>query len=202
MWGELWEGVRTQNKFQAVYYLVFTLRRVIYCFISFILTDYTIFQAQSLIACNAIALIYAGQFQPRISRFANRIELFNEFIVGMVTIHMLYFTNYTPKPEFQYTAGYSMIFFISLIILVNLVIIFLKTGHAMKLLYMRYKEHLLVTLGLKHIKLTFPKSIRSKNKIKKEHMALKAHKRRPTNILEKYADFQLEKSLSKISEEG
>lgn len=106
----------------------------------------------------------------------------------IVTLHMVCFTNFVPDPEIQYSIGFSMIFFISAIILVNLGIIFAITGRAIKLIYMRYDKVVRIALGLDHIHLTFPSLDRIKSKILRERTALRNEKVDKRTVLERYKE--------------
>ena len=75
--------------------------------------------------------LYQGQFQPKIGRFANRLEAFNELCIQAIFVHMLLFTSWIPDPELQYSIGFSMIAIIAFKMFVNLVIVFYHAGKAM-----------------------------------------------------------------------
>lgn len=62
VWGELYEGLKESDKARLAFHLMYTLRRIIYCFIAFSFSDYTIFQVQLLLFQNIANIIYIGYF--------------------------------------------------------------------------------------------------------------------------------------------
>lgn len=115
-------------------------------------------------------------------------DIFNDTIVQIVTVHMLCFTNFVSDPEVQYGIGFSMIFFISIIVLVNLGIIFSMIGSAIMLIFTRHKRIFKVAVGLEHINLTFPSFKKAKEKIIKERKAVRTERVGKMNVLERYVE--------------
>lgn len=68
-WGELYDGLKLRSKVEASFHLVYIVRRILYCFIAFLLYDFTVFQAQTLVFLNICNTIYAGNYLPRASKF-------------------------------------------------------------------------------------------------------------------------------------
>ena len=54
-------------------------------------------------------MIYIYGYQARFKRLLNRIDLFNEFFILVISLHMIVFTDFVLDPEIQFTVGFSMI---------------------------------------------------------------------------------------------
>lgn len=137
-WGMIYDGCKTKSKATMSFFLVFLIRRLLYLYVAFAFTEHTIFIALSLLYINLFVTIYQGQFFPKITKFLNYIEVFNEFSVEVTFVHMLLFTEWIPDPNVQYLIGYSMITVISLNIFVNLVIVFYICGKSVSLINVKY----------------------------------------------------------------
>jgi hypothetical protein len=77
-WGVMYEGFRTETKWQIGYNTVFMLRRLFFLYICFFLKNSISLQIIAINLMNLAVLIYTGQHQPLESRFDNRLDMFNE----------------------------------------------------------------------------------------------------------------------------
>ena len=68
----------------------------------------------------------------------NRLEVFNEVMIIITSIHMLLFTDFIPCLEDQHKIGWSFISFLWLTIGVNAVIILFFSFKAMYLIGVKY----------------------------------------------------------------
>ena len=57
---------------------------------------------------NLLMFIYIGA-SPLKSRIHNKIEMMNEMVVCVVSLHMNFFTDWVPDPELQEMFGWSYI---------------------------------------------------------------------------------------------
>ena len=69
---------------------------------------------------NLIFGIYMGGNKPWIPRLYNRIELFNELIVGFSTFTLVYFTDFIKDVEQRSSLGWLLISSVTLLCAVNL----------------------------------------------------------------------------------
>jgi hypothetical protein len=53
--------------------------------------------------------IYIGLARPRELRIINNIEFVNEALIYVSTIHMMFFTDFIPDKDLEYTLGFSMV---------------------------------------------------------------------------------------------
>lgn len=85
------------------------------------------FQIQLVTLLNLIFLMYIGIIKPLERRFQNRLELFNEWLNMMATYNFFVFTDFVDSKETQYNVGWTNIAFVTVLILVNMAIIFANT---------------------------------------------------------------------------
>jgi hypothetical protein len=72
----------------------------------------------------------------------NYIEIFNEFIFQIATIHIVIFSHYVPNQETQYSFGFSMVGTMSLLILVNIFLVMWFAGVTIHLYMVKYYRRL------------------------------------------------------------
>jgi len=154
-WHMLYLNCKDKSKFTIAYYFVFMIRRQLYLLVAFLFTENTIFIAQSLLFINLFVGIYQGQIQPRLTRFSNRVEMFNEVCIELTFLHMLMFTSWVTDPDLQYSIGFSMVAIISVNIVVNLVIVFYYCFKALTLIFKKYKAKLYAIKYVKQLRVFF-----------------------------------------------
>ena len=76
-------------------------------------------QVMSLTFLNTVMILYQGSVRPLLSKLDNTIELTNEFLISICSIHMMFFTDAIAEATLQYDYGKSMCAFILLLSLVN-----------------------------------------------------------------------------------
>ena len=140
IWGVFWRGMKMNNKGQLSFFLMFFLRRLIFTFSVFMINDYAIVQLQLVIYINMIMMIYQGNYQPIASREENQVQLFNEVMIQLVTVHLLFFTDWVSNVNDQFMLGWSMVGWVFYLILVNFMLIFYYASLSLYLLYKKYKS--------------------------------------------------------------
>jgi hypothetical protein len=115
-------------------------------FVAFFLRELPSMQIILFTYINSISFVYIGVNRPLILRYKNRLELFNEFIVVLISQVLFTFTDFVESEEWKYTMGFYMIGLICLSILVNF-LVFLKAAlNNLKLMFVkvyRLLKHLL-----------------------------------------------------------
>jgi len=91
--------------------------------IAFKMYSFPTIQFQMLYMLNLFATIYIGLVQPKKFWLMNYIELFNEGIFQLGTIHIILFTDYIASQELQYTCGFFMASVIAFLILFNILFV-------------------------------------------------------------------------------
>ena len=105
-WGGLYEGVSLRSRMQLMFFLFYMVRRTFFVTVAVNLGWFVALQIQLTMLANTLTLIYQGSYCPLESRFQNRVELFNEFIVDLCTIYCCAFTSWVPSREAQSLYGY------------------------------------------------------------------------------------------------
>lgn len=99
MFGGLYEGIKTNSKLSLAYFFFFIIRRLIFLVIAFFMYTYPTIQFQMLYMVNLAATIYLGLVQPKNYWLMNYIELFNEGVFQLGTIHIVIFSDYVPSQD-------------------------------------------------------------------------------------------------------
>ncbi len=58
------------------------------------------------------------------NKLDNRLDLFNECCISIITQHMLYFTDFIKDDQVKYLFGWSMVLVLLIMVFVNFVVIF------------------------------------------------------------------------------
>jgi hypothetical protein len=96
VFGEIYAGFKTDERLNLTYYLLFGVRRIIYIYVVFNWDHISWAQAMALMFMNLFMVIYIGQQKPMSRLHKNRIELFNEVCIAIITIHMICYTDWVP----------------------------------------------------------------------------------------------------------
>ena len=84
------EGGAAEKKIAFDYYVYFFARRTIFMVIIFMYNENL--QLHFLLLLNCFSFIYLGHRKPFESRRQNRLEIFNDFMVHLISFHMIFFT--------------------------------------------------------------------------------------------------------------
>ena len=106
-WEGMMEGVKTNSKAEILFYPLYALRRLIFCYAAFYLYDTPILQIIVCLLSNLGMLIYKGNYSPLNTRYRNQIELFNEWCIVLVHLHLIFYTEWMPDSSWSQTLGYS-----------------------------------------------------------------------------------------------
>jgi hypothetical protein len=87
---------------------------------------------------NMFSFMYIGYRGSPFSRSESRLLLFNEFMLHIISFHMIFFAGLAPDAKTQEQLGYSMIFSILFMTLVSFFEIFAMIAHSLKLLFLKY----------------------------------------------------------------
>jgi hypothetical protein len=116
----MFEHMRPGQKVSIMYYVLYSIRRLVFCWLAFYCSELSFFQIMALMYINLGILMFDGYFKPYHSRFKNRLELLNECGVCIVTIQMCLFTDWVPSKDTQADYGWSMILVITLNTMINM----------------------------------------------------------------------------------
>ena len=91
-----------------------------------------------------VSMIVAGQLLPLKYPGMNKLELFNEFLILILNYHLICLTRFVADPERRENIGYSMIFFTTLFLAINVGLairdIFIPYALKMKYCLIRHKR--------------------------------------------------------------
>lgn len=79
-------------------------------------------------------MIYLASVQPQKTKFANKMDLFVEFTVMVITYHLICFSDAGPDLDTQYSLGWSYVGCIFLVLLVNM---FFIVKDSIRMFYLR-----------------------------------------------------------------
>ena len=137
-WKAFYQGIKTRSKWTLAYYSIFYVRRVNFCFLALFLKHLPIIILQINMLLNLFIIIYQGSICPFITRQQNRIELFNEVFITIITFHLCLFTQFVPEYEVQIKMGWSLIFFTVVLSLGNFMIILREGFRSIYLVFVKY----------------------------------------------------------------
>jgi hypothetical protein len=138
--GEYYAGFKTNSRFNLLYYLNFGIRRGIYVYVVFNWEDHSWAQIMVLEFMNVFTIIYFGLCMPMSTLKRNRLELFNEFCIQIITLHMLCFSDFVPGRFERDIMGWSMVCLIGINAFFNMSSIFILQYSGFKLIFIRYKN--------------------------------------------------------------
>jgi hypothetical protein len=117
------DQVKTDTNWEMAYFMIYLLRRMIYVSTAYWIPVQSL-QLIVILYLNIYVTIYLGQIRPKISRFFNRLELFNEFLYQWVCFHQFFYTDFIPDLELKFSIGWSQMGIVTFLIFTNLSIIF------------------------------------------------------------------------------
>ena len=134
-----------------MFYFFFIIRRLIFVTVAFNWDDpHIVLQLFAVLYMNIFFVIYQGSVKPLASRFNNRLELFNEFLVGCCSFYTMCFTDWILSKKVQAHYGYHMIFIIGVLISTNVLVILYFSGRS--ILFLMYKGYLNAKMKLDRLK--------------------------------------------------
>ena len=158
-YGSLFEDVDLRTRWQAAFYFIFVMRRIIFVTICFKMTSLSGIQLLLINLLNLCILVYTGQNYPLKGWLANRLEMFNELSVCFISFHMYFFTDWVlddhaqVNRDLQYNYGIMMNCFVGYYIYVNLCIIIYYNIRGYCLIVLKYTRLLRFKLcdwGVEH----------------------------------------------------
>lgn len=102
-----------KTKIQAMYFVIFIARRLVFLFIVLYMTYSLAMQIMALLLLNFFVTIYLGT-RPFSNRWLFRSALFEEFMIQLLYVHMMCFTKFVPDEATRSLYGWSMITWMSI----------------------------------------------------------------------------------------
>ena len=135
MWGPCYEGISLRDRWTQAYYIFYILRRFIFISIG-LFVEHPVFQFMGLMALNYSMVMYTASNRPLTSRFDNRLEILNEYLLNICCMHLIFFNDGIPI-ETQQGYGWSMVVFVAALCTVNMLVVFYELAAYLKLLLLR-----------------------------------------------------------------
>lgn len=140
-WGALYEGLKMTSRWEYAFFLIFVTRRIIFVGMAvYIPFESNYFQVIGLVFINLFVVIYQGLNKPMVVPLHNRIEYFNESLIGVCSYLMMCFTDWVPDQDMQVFVGWALIDIIFFFTAVGLLFVFYFGMKANVLLYRKYKN--------------------------------------------------------------
>lgn len=110
----------TRNQQTVWYYPVFMLRRVIFVAIPTFVYFIPTIQLQVLVFATSTYIMYYSGVRPHTDWKRFKLELFNEIVIMVMCYHLMLFTYFVVDDSTQFVMGYSYVFFLALVFVVNI----------------------------------------------------------------------------------
>ena len=120
-----------------IYFLIQVFRRIFYVYSIFGVPIESI-QLILLLYLNIATTIYFGKIRPKIGKFFNRLEMFNEAMFQVVCFHQFLFTAFVPDFKLKFNIGWSQMLVIIFLILINLSLIIYFAFMKLRLYLIKY----------------------------------------------------------------
>ena len=89
---------------------------------------------------NMVVILHLAHFKPITDNLKNRLEIFNEYMVSVITIQMVWFTDFIDQKKIQWHYGYIINGLVGYFVYVNLNIFFYYAIKSLVLVQKRYYE--------------------------------------------------------------
>ena len=139
--GELFREMRTRTITHRMFYIIFTIRRIIYMSVALINQDLPMtVQFLILLLMNLSSVIYQGATETQRCLTDRRIENFNELMICYTFILALASSsNMITSPELQFTLTWVAIAAVEVQIFVNIILILVMQIRSLRVLFIKYK---------------------------------------------------------------
>ena len=131
--GWLYANIKTENRLQRAYRIVFVGRRWLLLYFGFGLTATPVLQIVMVTFLNIFCLIYVGMAQPMLTKQKNNLELFNEWMICMITYPCFCFSDALPDQENQFSVGWVLALCFSIQILGNIRVFLMEALDKMRM---------------------------------------------------------------------
>ena len=118
--GSLYLGIKTKELNTIFCVFSFLLVRLFFAILTFSAESSPGILVNFFMLLNNLNIIYIGWFRPYDTRAQNNIELFNSFMMQIVSYHLLLLANLLETPLQEYNVGWSLIACIGVFFVVNM----------------------------------------------------------------------------------
>ena len=123
---------------------MFITRRALLIYCGFFLFNYPGIQVQLTMLINTFLLIWSATARSYKNPFNNKLELNTEMFLSIITFHLICFTDFIPDILYRKEMGYSFIFWVSCLVLINMYFVLKEIIRVFRLHFIkRYRLYLL-----------------------------------------------------------
>lgn len=136
--GSLYLGVKTKEYNTIFCVFSFLLVRLFFVILTYSLEKTPGILVNFFMLLNNFNIIYIGWFRPYDTRAQNNIEMFNSFMMQIISYHLLLLANLLGTPLQEYNVGWSIIACIGAFFVVNMgYMVSLSLSKLFRILYLR-----------------------------------------------------------------
>jgi len=117
------DDMRADSHSGAIFHGLYILKRVIFVGAVFFVRRFGVGQLVLFEVISLVSLCFVSSEMPYLERRQNFVEAFNEAITLIIAVHFYFFTRGDIKPEQQNLIGWSVIGFLVLNLIVNMVFV-------------------------------------------------------------------------------
>ena len=148
--------------------LIYFLRRMNFVLVAFYMEEPQIFQIIYILLTNQLMLMYHGFVRPASTRYENRFEMYNEWMVTMISINSIFYTDWISDLTLQNYLGWVTCLLVVSVVLVNIINIVFFVAKFLKLCFQKYKNRF-VKLVMQKYKNLMKKRNKKDNKKQKKN---------------------------------
>ena len=134
--GAAYEEIRTSSNTALGYPSIFMMKRLVFTLFIFLIEDKRIMQHFLIINMLACSTAYTWESEPFTDNLSNFQEVYNDYMVSIVSYSLLVFSDFVPDKKVQYKFGWVVCVLIGVQVATNMCIIIFGL---VKTLINRYK---------------------------------------------------------------
>ena len=115
----LYKGLQLKDKVTLSFSPMYIIRRIVFALQALLFINFPFFQVQLFFLTNNLYMIYLGNVRPLKYRNDFRTEVFNEWIIQILCLHLVCFSGFVPDNNVNYQLGESFKYFAIFMILVD-----------------------------------------------------------------------------------
>lgn len=121
-WGVLYYFIDTTHKLNLMFYPIFAMRRLLYCFILVLIDDHPALQVFSSYILSSFMIFYLVVQKPITDRDFLFLETINEILIITCNYHLFVFSDMVNNTYVQHAASFSLVVIVYILILVNIAV--------------------------------------------------------------------------------
>ena len=138
-WGSFYAESKLTSRWNLLFNGISLLRRLQFVFFVIFISTPSL-QIIGIIVTNYFIICYQAIIKPLKSVGSNRLELFNEYLIFIMTVLLTTFTDYVGTNQQKYDLGQIQVYILGIYIFTNLLSIFKGILLSLKLFYIKMKN--------------------------------------------------------------